>query len=469
MKEELSAFESLSTQVDQEVEQALKMTQRFLAISHSEAATKEYRHVEQALKAIGKQHKSYAQHAREVFRLLDKDDLNAAELAAEVVVAEEKQLDHELKALVMEISEFTDQAAHAAEAHEKSAEHLLMALVLVALLISVALVKLVSSVTQMHLNRIGEELSAIAGGDLSQDIQGDDEINKPLRAMQESLLKLVLGIQTSTEQLSATVAQVSVATTRTSANILEQQRQTEMVATATAEMNASSREVSNNISNTADAAGNANDESVKAQQVLQTAIDEVTELARQIDNASGVIGEVENDSENIGSVLEVISGIAEQTNLLALNAAIEAARAGEQGRGFAVVADEVRTLAGRTQESTASIKEIIEKLQIGSKRAVEVMNHSCQQSEMVVDQARKAGASLESIADAIEQISQMSSQISIASAEQISVTDQLDKNVSHVSSLGSENATSVSQTSSAMNEIDAMSTNLLSMVKQFKA
>ena len=170
------------------------------------------------------------------------------------------------------------------------------------------------------------------------------------------------------------------------------------------------------------------------------------QLAEHITSASSVISNVEQDSDEISNVLEVISSIAEQTNLLALNAAIEAARAGEQGRGFAVVADEVRTLAGRTQESTESIKVIIEKLQAGSKRAVEVMRLSCEQSLSVVDKTREAGISLNSILEAIDKINQMSGQISAASNEQISATDEVDRNVVAISQMGFENTTSAQET-----------------------
>jgi methyl-accepting chemotaxis protein len=194
----------------------------------------------------------------------------------------------------------------------------------------------------------------------------------------------------------------------------------------------------------------------------------VHKLDEQIERNTGLICAVEKDSEKINAVLEMIQSVAEQTNLLALNAAIEAARAGEQGRGFAVVADEVRTLAGRTQASTSEINEMIEHLQANSNRAVKEMEESRQQAKAVVGQAESAEAALSAISEAVSQIDQMSSQIATAAEEQSAVTEDMSRNIEHINTMAVQNATGAQQTSVAGVELSSMASSLLKLVGEFR-
>ena len=221
---------------------------------------------------------------------------------------------------------------------------------------------------------------------------------------------------------------------------MAQRQEIAQVAAAVNQMSSTVQEVANNVATAATDAGSADQEANAGKQVVAETMHSIRALARDIQRASDVISQLQKESENIGSVLDVIRGIAEQTNLLALNAAIEAARAGEQGRGFAVVADEVRTLASRTQSSTEEIHAMIERLQSGARDAVAVMEQGRRQAEDSVVQAEKAGTSLAEITRAVSVIKDMTNQIAVASREQSQVTGEINRSIGSISEVANSTA-----------------------------
>jgi methyl-accepting chemotaxis protein len=261
---------------------------------------------------------------------------------------------------------------------------------------------------------------------------------------------------------------MSTVTRQTSEALRDQRSETEMVATAIHEMSATAKEVASSIAHTATASGEANEQTMGGSRIVKQSIDQINRLAKQIDTSSEAISAVEQYSSAISGVLDVIKGVAEQTNLLALNAAIEAARAGEQGRGFAVVADEVRTLAGRTQDSTTEINQMIENLQKNAKSAVQAMEESRQQAKGVVGQAENANAALNAISKSVAKIDQMSSQIATAAEEQSLVTDEMNRNIDHINNMAIQNATGSQQTSAAGMELSRMASSLKGLVEKFR-
>ncbi len=303
------------------------------------------------------------------------------------------------------------------------------------------------------------------------DIHSNDEIGEMSRNLNNMLDKfqnIVQQVTGSIAQLASAAEEMSAVTLQTSHGIQEQQSQTDQLATAMNEMAATVQEVAKHAVEAATAASTANDESSKGRQVVNDAINIINTLAEGITRSSEAIQRVEADSDRIGSVLDVIRGIAEQTNLLALNAAIEAARAGEQGRGFAVVADEVRTLASRTQESTQEIQTMIESLQAGSKEAVQLMEQSREQAQSGVKQTSKAGDALTAIADEVARINDMNTQIASAAEEQGTVAEEINQNVVTISQVGNESAQGAEQTSRASEDLANLAADLQQMVTQFK-
>jgi len=310
-------------------------------------------------------------------------------------------------------------------------------------------------------------------GDLTQrlDESGKDEIAKLGEAFNhfaEKVRNMVIQVSGSTTQLATAAEQMSMITSETNQGVQKQQTETEMVATAMNEMTATVHEVARHATEASSAAQSADNDAQDGKAVVEQTVSTINVLANEIESATTVIQKLETDSENIGTVLDVIRGIAEQTNLLALNAAIEAARAGEQGRGFAVVADEVRTLASRTQESTQEIQSMIESLQHGSSDAVRAMNLSQAQSQQSVEQATNARNSLDAITAAITTISDMNIQIASAAEEQSSVAEEINKNVINISQVVEQTAEGAQQTQTASQELANLAGELQTMVGQFK-
>lgn len=326
-----------------------------------------------------------------------------------------------------------------------------------------------------RLNQTRELITELADGhgDLTRrlPISSEDEVSQLCGSVNDFVAQLqdmIASIVTDVHTLMKESVRLLEYSSDLSVSADTQRIETTQVATAMNQMTATMQEITKSAGNAAAAAENADRGSAEGNHVVQATIQSIKELATEVNKASNAIDTVEADSDSIGKVLDVIKDIAEQTNLLALNAAIEAARAGEQGRGFAVVADEVRTLASRTQESTQEIEEMIERLQSGSMHAVSVMQQSSAKAEQTMEQATQAGSSLENIAQAISTINDMNTQIAAAAQQQSVVTEEMNKNVDTIHNFSENAADSAQKAAQTSNNLTSLSEHLSSLTSQFK-
>ncbi len=275
-------------------------------------------------------------------------------------------------------------------------------------------------------------------------------------------------VSDATQQLNGVSDQVAAVADSTLKAVVEQRTETDMVASAMNEMSATVQEVARHATQTAEASQGADDESRAGVLVAEEAIAGIRDLIAEIESAAAVVQHVESDTASISEVLNVIKGIAEQTNLLALNAAIEAARAGEQGRGFAVVADEVRTLASRTQNSTEEIQTMIERLQHGVKNAVDAMAGAQERAVTGSESVEKATQSLHVIAAEVATINNMNLQIATAAEEQSAVAEEINHNITRISNIADNTSSGATQTARSSEDLLRLTAELRRLVSQFK-
>ena len=360
-----------------------------------------------------------------------------------------------------------------AEDQYNAAFNLVVGLLVLATALTVLFAWLLTRSITVPISQALEAAEEVAEGNLTRPIKvdGNDEAGRLLAAMakmQDKLRDTLQRIAGSATQLASAAEELNAVTDESARGLTQQNNEIEQAATAVNEMTSAVEEVARNAVSTSEASRNATTSAGDGRDLVQETVSAIERMSGDVQATATLIGDLANESRDIGKVLDVIRGLADQTNLLALNAAIEAARAGEAGRGFAVVADEVRALAHRTQQSTSEIERMIGSIQAGTEHAVDSMRNSTERAESTLNIAKGAGMSLDTINTAIVEINERNLVIASAAEEQAQVAREVDRNLVNIRDLSVQSATGASQTSAASSELSRLAVDLNGMVGRFR-
>jgi len=393
--------------------------------------------------------------------------------ATEAIALARKEMTEQGYEIVKASEALTDIQMTRRDSESAAARTLQLSATLLALVLGVLAAWAITRQITRPLKDTLDAVERIAAGDLTETlaVTRRDEIGVLQRGIQHmggTLRELIGGIRDGVAQITSAAEELSAVTEQTSAGVNSQKVETDQVATAMHEMSATVQEVARNAEEASRAASQADEEARQGDRVVGEVIQQIEHLAAEVGRSTQAMGDLQKESQKIGSVMDVIKAVAEQTNLLALNAAIEAARAGEAGRGFAVVADEVRGLAQRTQKSTEEIEQLVAGLQSGTQQVATIMQSSRELTDNSVALTRKAGGSLETITRTVSNIQSMNQQIAAAAEEQSAVAEEISRSILNVRDVSEQTAAASDETAASSVELARLGTQLQAMVSRFR-
>uniref|UniRef100_A0A7C2AXS5 Methyl-accepting chemotaxis protein n=1 Tax=Pseudomonas graminis TaxID=158627 RepID=A0A7C2AXS5_9PSED len=417
----------------------------------------DYRQLENRMKTL-----SQANDMAELIRLLSAD-----------LQTNSDQMNTALAKLIEMNTQQVNEASATATQQYSTAFTMVVTLLIIATVLTLLFAWLLTNSITRPIASALHAAEDIAEGDLTRTItvDGTDEAGRLLAAMlkmQSKLRDTLLLISGSATQLASAAEELNTVTDESARGLSQQNDEIEQAATAVNQMTSAVEEVARNAVSTSEASKNATTSASDGRDLVQETVSAIERMSTDVQSTSALIGNLADESRDIGKVLDVIRGLADQTNLLALNAAIEAARAGEAGRGFAVVADEVRALAHRTQQSTSEIERMIGSIQGGTEQAVNSMRSSTERAESTLNIAKGAGLALDTINTAVVEINERNLVIASAAEEQAQVAREVDRNLVNIRDLSTQSATGANQTSAASNELSRLAVDLNGMVARFK-
>ena len=466
-------------QVREEIKQAQYLLRIYLAAPNSQSAGAVYSQLDSALAALEQHRGMIEQNSDDVVDQVRDvlgeyrtaiESLEAATLAIAKARQEMTDQQKEIVRISDALYQFQLDRLDIESVEARSGMFVSTAL---ALLLGILAAWLITRQIILPLRTTLRDVERIAAGDLTTTTQitRRDELGVLQHGIQQmgtTLRELIGGIRDGVSQISSAAEELSAVTMQTSAGVNSQKEETDQVATAMHEMSATVQEVARNAEQAAQAATDADEEAHAGDRVVAEVIEQIERMAGEVIRSSEAMTALQSDSDKIGSVMNVIRAVAEQTNLLALNAAIEAARAGEAGRGFAVVADEVRGLAQRTQKSTEEIEQLVTALQNGTQQVSAIMQNSRNLTESSVALTRRAGASLARITHTVSNIQAMNQQIATAAEEQSAVAEEISRSVINVRDVSEQTAAASDDTAASSVELARLGSQLQAMVSRFR-